>query len=231
MNSVKLIDEWWLEPGMGDLSMEENHENGFFWQEVKEQVIDIDLTQKKVLDFGCNRGGFLRYIYGSMPFSAAVGVDITTQSIQIANDLKKDLPAEYFALSNIDSLDTDFDCAVSTAVIYLIEDIADHARQIYERLKPGGIYFATHPDYISEPAYQVTQQKIDEFAAVKCAQNDLNTIIAAFEGAGFEVNLKRTVPQDYFSVSGDGSWYGTPLKQIEFLLNRRYAFRCVKPLK
>lgn len=121
-----------MEPGMGDLSMEENHIETF-WHEVLDRVINIDLTGKKVLDFGCSRGGFLRHLYQVQPFSSAVGVDIAAQSIEAAEKNKGTIPANYYSLTTLDSLDRDFDCAVSTAVIYLIQDIADHARQMYDR--------------------------------------------------------------------------------------------------
>ena len=162
-------------------------------------------------------------------FASAVGTDIAADSIQAAEKNKGNVPVNYHSLTSLDSLDRDFDCAISTAVIYLIQDIADHARQVYDRLKPGGLYFATHPDYVTDPFFEVTRRKIDEFAAVPSALNDMNTIVAAFEKAGFKVFVKRVTPPDYFSVSANGSWYGTPHRQIEFLYSHRYAFRCVKP--
>lgn len=58
MAKAEIINEWWLEPGQGDASLEDEHVE--FWQDVVEQVIDTSLTQKTVLDFGCNRGGLLK---------------------------------------------------------------------------------------------------------------------------------------------------------------------------
>ncbi|MFX7701393.1 class I SAM-dependent methyltransferase, partial [Acinetobacter baumannii] len=88
------------------------------------------LSGKKILDFGCGQGGLLRRVYRTYKFKEAIGVDLARQSIATANSRKGDLPIEYLALADINSLDTDFDYAVSTAVIYLIDDIAAHARQI-----------------------------------------------------------------------------------------------------
>lgn len=231
MGKAQLIEEWWLEPETtGDQSMEDDHQT--FWDDVLENAIDADFTGKKILDFGCNQGGMLRRIYKDMKFTQAVGVDLAQKSIDQANSRKGDLPIEYVAKSRLDDLDTDFDYATSTAVIYLIDDIADHAKQIYDRLKPGGVYFATHPDYVTDPIFKAAQDAIDSHAAIKCAQNNLDDIVAGFEEAGFIVYVKRIVPNHYIPEpisSKNNRWYGNATNEVEFWYNHRYAFRCVKP--
>ena len=230
MANAQLIEQWWMQPEAGDQSMEDEHQN--FWDDVIDNAIDVDFTGKKILDFGCNQGGMLRRIYKDMKFSAAVGVDLAQTSIKQANERKGDLPITYIATSDIDELDTDFDYATSTAVIYLIEDMVDHAKKMFNRLKPGGVYFATHPDYITEPAHTAAQEAINQHAAIKCAQNDLNDIVAAFEEAGFEVYVKRIIPGHYIPEpisAKNNRWYGTAMNEVNFWYERRYAFRCVKP--
>jgi 2-polyprenyl-3-methyl-5-hydroxy-6-metoxy-1,4-benzoquinol methylase len=215
---------------MGDQSMEDDHQE--FWDDVLANAIDADFTGKKILDFGCNQGGMLRRIYKDMKFREAVGVDLARKSIAQANERKKDLPITYLALDSLDSLDKDFDYATSTAVIYLIADIAGHARQIYDRLKPGGVYFATHPDYITDKTFKVAQDAINKHAAIPCAQNDLNDIIAGFEQAGFKVYPKRIIPTGYIPVpvsAKDNRWYGSASCELDFWYGHRYAFKCVKP--
>lgn len=227
---TNLIEEWWQEPGMGDQSMEDDHQP--FWDDVINNVINVDLTGKKILDFGCNQGGMLRHLYKTQKFSAGVGVDLAQKSIAVANARKGDLPLNYHAMTDLSPLDRDFDYATSTAVIYLIEDIANHARQIYDRLKPGGVYFATHPDYVTNPRFRPILKTIDEFAAVKCALNDINAVVAGLEAPGFKVYLKRMTPQGYMtSPVSANSWYNIPPQdQIDLWYNHRYALRCVKPL-
>lgn len=229
MKQAQLFDEWWQEPGMGDQSMEDDHPD--FWEDVLENVIDADLTGKKILDFGCNQGGFLRRMYELSKYSAAVGVDLAQKSINEANARKGALPVEYVATSDISGLDRDFDYAVSTAVIYLIDDIVGHAKSMFDRLKPGGVYYATHPDYVTSGKFGKIQESINKFAAVRCAQNDLNAIIEGFETAGFQVHLRRMLPQGYISAhSRKKSWSGiSPEDNIELWYNHRYAFKCVKP--
>lgn len=225
---VKVYDEWWQEPNRGDQSMEDEHQ--FFWQDCLENMIDVDLSGKKILDFGCSQGGFLRYIYKDHPFKSAVGIDLAQKSIDKANQIKGNIPAQFFALDNLETLDKDFDCAISTAVLFLIDDIKDHAKQIYDRLKPGGIYIAQYPDYVTNPAYAPCRDVIDEFAAQKCAPKSLEEIVSDFESAGFQVFLKRIIPKGYISVGSESRFYGNSVPNIiEFWYNHRYAFKCVKP--
>jgi 2-polyprenyl-3-methyl-5-hydroxy-6-metoxy-1,4-benzoquinol methylase len=230
MAHAQLIEEWWQEPQAGDQSMEDDHQE--FWDDVLDNAIDADFTGKKILDFGCNQGGMLRRIYKTMKFREAIGVDLAQKSIAQANARKDNLPIKYMALNDISSLDRDFDYATSTAVIYLVADIEAHARQMFGRLKPGGVYFATHPDYITSPLFKIAQDAIDKHAAIKCAQNNLDDIIGGFESAGFKVYVKRIVPTGYVPVpisSRDNRWYGSATNEIEFWYAHRYAFKCVKP--
>lgn len=226
----QLYNEWWLEPGQGDQSMEDDHIE--FWTDVVRNVIDTDLTGKKLLDFGCNQGGLLRRIYEEQKFRAAVGVDLAQASVAVANERKGNVPAEYIATADISGLDTDFDAAISTAVIYLIDDLASHARAVYDRLKPGGTYYVTHPDYVTNPRFKKIQEQIDKFAAVKCAQNDINAVIKGLEAPGFTVRVMKMVPKSYISTPiRTNSWYGiSPQDQLDLWYNHRYAFKCTKPL-
>ncbi len=229
MTQATLIEQWWNEPGQGDQSMEDDHLE--FWDDVLANAIDADLTDKKILDFGCNQGGMLRRIYQTYKFREAIGVDLASSSIAQANARKAGLPITYLARTTLDGMDTDFDYATSTAVIYLISDIADHARQIFDRLRPRGVYFATHPDYIGDKKFRVAQEAINRHAAVKCAQNTIDNIISGFESAGFLVYVKRIIPLGYIPVpvSANNRWYGTASNELDFWYGHRYSFRCVKP--
>ncbi len=224
-----LIGEWWLEPGTGDQSMEDEH--GDFWDDFLANAIDVNFTGKKLLDFGCNQGGLLRRIYTQTKFREAVGVDLAEKSVAVANARKDSVPVKYFALNSLESLDTDFDFAISTAVIYLISDIADHARQMFDRLQPGGVYFAGHVDYVTDPKYNHTRATIDKHAAIKCADNNLDDIVSAFESARFKVYVKRLIPSGYIPVpiSTNNKWYRCATDEIDYWYNHRYSFRCVKP--
>lgn len=225
MTQTELIEEWWNEPGEGDASMEEEH--GEFWDSVLDQVIDTDLNGKAVLDFGCNRGGLLRLIADRFSIEKGTGIDIAAQSVEVANQNKGDRPISYEAKTALD-FNQEFDVAISTAVIYLIQDMADHARQVYDALKPGGIYYVTHPDYTQSKGGAVLIEEINKFASVKAATNTLDDITKAFEGAGFKVSIKRMEPSGYFSVSSKSTWFRSVYDKLEHEYVERYAFKLEK---
>jgi SAM-dependent methyltransferase len=229
MQPTKLIGQWWQESGAGDQALEDSHKE--FWDDFIANAIDVDFTNKKILDFGCNQGGLLLRTYSSMPFRKAVGVDLAEQSIAKAKARSNGLPIEFLALDDLQSLDTDFDYAISSAVIYLIEDMHNHAAQIYDRLKPGGVYFAWHADYVSDKRYAATQEAIDHYATIKCAQNSVDDIITSFQSAGFKVFVKRMLPPSYIPVPirEDKRWFSSALAEIDYWYDHRYVFRCVKP--
>ncbi len=228
MQTTKLIGQWWQEPEAGDQALEDSHKE--FWEDFIANAIDVDLGGKKLLDFGCNQGGLLARIHQLMPFTEAVGVDLAEESIEKAKVRKKNLPITFFATDNINSLDTDFDYALSSAVIYLIDDIKSHAEQIYARLKPGGVYFAWHADYISDKRYSMTQEAINQYAAIKCSQNTVDDIVAAFQSVGFKVFVKRMIPPSYIPVPirEDERWFSNAKAEIDYWYDHRYVFRCVK---
>ena len=228
MQPTKLIGQWWQEPHAGDQALEDSHKE--FWQDFIDNALDVDFTDKKVLDFGCNQGGLLARIHQSMPFKEAVGVDLAQESIEKAKKRRIHLPVQFFATDDIGSLDSDFDVAMSSAVIYLIDDIHEHARKMFERLKHGGVYFAWHADYVSDQRYAATQKAIDDYAAIKCSQNTVDDIIAAFRAAGFKVYVKRMIPPSYIPVPirEDERWFSSAKAEIDYWYEHRYVFRCVK---
>lgn len=228
MTNAQIIEEWWTEADVGDASLEDDH-GMYFWNDVIQNVIEENLAGKTILDFGCNQGGFLRHLYQSNPFAKGVGVDIAASSIMVAQSRKENLPLEYYALTSLERFNKEFDVATSTAVIYLISDIETHAREVFKALKPGGIYYATHPDYTQSEGGRLQIQKINEFAAVKASEKTVDDIAKAFAAAGFMVSIKRMIPKSYLSLSVGSSWYRTVYDQIHHNYEERYAFRLMKP--
>ncbi len=83
-----------------------------------------------MLDYGCNQGGFLRMLYDRHPFKSAVGIDIARESVARADLLKGHRPVEYKVADSAASLGRTFDYAFSHEVIYLLGDLAAHARDM-----------------------------------------------------------------------------------------------------
>ena len=85
---------------------------------------------------------------------------------------------------------------VSTSVLYLIEDIPQHAQDLKEVLKPGGVYYASFADLTNNPSRQFMDDTINQYGATP-SQNILlkNISLIVLLMRGFEVAvMKEPVP-------------------------------------
>ena len=107
-------------------TMAEGH--GPAWNAIINSLDDIDFSSKAVLDFGCNRGGFLRLLGQRRSYRMALGVDIAVQSIAEANRLKGDLPADYRLTSSLLDIKTRR-CGVQPRGLSICCPISRHMRR------------------------------------------------------------------------------------------------------
>lgn len=218
-------NEWWNAEG-GDQSMEDEHSD--FWNMFLSEVRE-DVAGKQILDFGCNQGGMLRLLYDTRGIRSGVGVDLSKHAIAVANQRKGDRPLEYQATADLSAYASSFDIALSSSVIYLVADLADHAAQLFASLKPGGVYYANHPDYVNYRNAAQIWEEIDSNAAVPCQRHTLDAIGTAFAEAGFRVGVKRMQPTGFVHYSPDSRWYPT----VPDLMDARYVhahlFRFERP--
>jgi 2-polyprenyl-3-methyl-5-hydroxy-6-metoxy-1,4-benzoquinol methylase len=63
--------------------MEDRHNH--HWQKSLDVIVETDLSDCEIPDFGCNEGGFLRFLHSQRPFKSGLGVDLARKSIEIAN--------------------------------------------------------------------------------------------------------------------------------------------------
>jgi len=90
MNKNELYDVWWTDRAEGEQRMEAGHDR--LWYKVLNAILETDLHGQTILDFGCNQGGFLRFLYGQRPFAQGVGVDLARQSVEIPISVKVTCP-------------------------------------------------------------------------------------------------------------------------------------------
>ncbi len=81
-------DLYW-QSGAEDEAMQDEH--GFIWRAML-ATIDVDLSRRRVLDVGCNRGGFLRLLSGECEIAAGFGYDPAAGAIADAIRLSGDRP-------------------------------------------------------------------------------------------------------------------------------------------
>jgi SAM-dependent methyltransferase len=222
-----LYDVWWKDESEGEQAMEESHHR--HWQKVVDAMVETDLRLSTILDFGCNQGGFLRFLYGQRPFTAAVGVDLARASVDVANARVGRLPITYVATSSLEAYAGHFDLAVSSAVLYLIPDLPSHAREIRHAVKPGGVYYATYSDYRGNPSLPFMRALIDRHGAVGMQDHALDDIARVFQDEGFAVELRRLLPTGYIPVRWPDRFFRSLADRLLYEYEQAYVFRCVAP--
>ncbi|WP_248925868.1 class I SAM-dependent methyltransferase [Paenibacillus hamazuiensis] len=227
MSENQLYDVWWTEKEVGEQLMEDDHQA--HWRKVLGYVEEEDLRNCEVLDFGCNQGGFLRFLYGQRPFKNGIGIDLARRSVDIANERKGSLPIQYEATSTPEQYRSRFDLAISISVIYLISDLKEHAWKIRQALKPGGVYYATYSDYSGNPSLPSMREKINRHGALSMNEHTLDDIAGAFLGQGFQVGIRRMQPHGYIALSDKERWFGSFADKMLYEYEQAYIFRLTAP--
>ena len=131
-----------------DATMQDEHR--FIWDAML-RTIDVDLSGLKVLDVGCNRGGFLRLLTDTCGIAQGWGYDRASGAVADATSLRGDRPLTYAVAHSVPEGWTDFDVAFSHEVLYLIDDLEAHADSVFDALLPGGVYFAVEGVHTASP--------------------------------------------------------------------------------
>lgn len=224
MSAVK-VETW------DDLAGEEYMQEGHVpsWRAMINQMDERDISDAKVLDFGCNRGGFLRMLHDAKPFKDALGIDIATESVAEANQLKASRPIEYAHSEELPAHKESFDFAFSHEVVYLLPDMDAHAREIYDALKPGGVYYLVIGEYTENPLWARWHDVVQEFSPVQPQNYSLNDIASSFDKAGFSIAINRLNCDGFFSYQAGGDRYiKDPLELVKFMTEYMMMFRLEK---
>ena len=122
-----------------DEAMQDEH--AFVWKAMLD-TIDVDLAGKRVLDAGCNRGGFLCLLSDACGIAEGRGYDPASGAIDDARRLAGPRPLRFEVADSVPAGWGSFDVAFSHEVLYLLHDLPTHADAIFEALRPGGSYYA-----------------------------------------------------------------------------------------
>ena len=170
-----------------DEAMQEGH--GFIWQAILE-TIDLDLTSTRVLDAGCNRGGFLRLLADRCGIAEGSGYDPATGAIEDARRLVGQRPLRFEAADTVPPGWSGFHVAFSHEVLYLLHDLSAHARAIFAALAPGGVYYAVMGVHTRSPLMaQWHAANIDELGLP--GLYDIDDVVNSFREVGFEASAAR----------------------------------------
>ncbi len=168
-----------------DEAMQDEH--AFIWKAMLDTV-DSDLSGLRVLDAGCNRGGFLRLLVDAAGIAQGCGYDPASGAITDARRLAGDRPLTFEVADTVPNGWGDFDVAFSHEVLYLLEDLPGHAADLFGALKPSGSYFAVMGVHAGSPMMSAWHAEgAVELGLPRLYQ--LDEVARDFEGAGFSVSV------------------------------------------
>ncbi|MFA7276461.1 MAG: class I SAM-dependent methyltransferase [Pseudobdellovibrionaceae bacterium] len=212
----------------GEQAMESGHLPA--WRAMIKQMTESNIRSAKVLDFGCNRGGFLRKLYAEKPFAEGVGIDIATEALNDARLLKKDLPLHFGTMDDLQEMGNSFDFVFSHEVIYLLPDLASHAKDIHSWLKSGGVYYLAIGEYTENPLWPRWDSIIRKFSPVKPQTYSLQHIAKTFQAEGFTVSVSKLNCEGFFEYDvNDDKYLQSPMELVEFMTRYMMYFRFQKP--
>ncbi|MGE2248142.1 class I SAM-dependent methyltransferase [Serratia marcescens] len=224
-DSPSTIPTWYRDP-RAEEAMADGHAP--IWRHLIGLVPENELSGVKVLDFGCNQGGFLRLLYQLRPFQQGLGVDIALRSVDEANRLKGHLPVVYQTDTQLNGWDDHFDIAFSHEVIYLIDDIAQHAADILRVLKPGGVYYAVTGCHTGNPLWPQWRERVAAETHTVVQDRSLADYARIFSAAGFQVSARRLGFSGFVPYEPDG-WMPDIAAAIDHYWHTKTVFRLVKP--
>src|SRR5256885_15190715 len=113
----RVMNESYWRSEADDEAMQDEH--GFIWNAMLD-TIDIDLAGRRVLDAGCNRGGFLRLLVDDAAIAQGYGFDPAAGAIEDARRLAGDRPLTFETGDTVPAGWAGFDAAFSHEVLYLL---------------------------------------------------------------------------------------------------------------
>lgn len=196
------------------------------WRTMIEQIEEQNLRGARVLDFGCNQGGFLRMLYNMKPFHKGYGVDIAAESVKKAEGFNPGLPVTYGAPDLLDQVAGQIDVAFSHEVIYLLQDLSAHAQTIKKTLRPGGVYYAATGCHSENPLWPRWHKLISDYSNIPVPTYSLNDYAQAFEEQGFMVELMPFKPRGFIRFHGeDKNYYPRVFDKLDYYYNHKILFR------
>ena len=181
------MDTGYWHSAAGDEAMQDEH--GFVWWAMLD-TIDVDLAGRRVLDAGCNQGGFLRLLADGYDIAEGLGYDPAASAIEDARRLAGDRPLAFEVASTVPDTWRDVDVAFSHEVVYLLPQLDSHAAAIHRSLRPGGVYFAVIGVHTGSPL-MVEWHAANRDELQLPPLHDVDDVIATFQRAGFDASVAR----------------------------------------
>jgi SAM-dependent methyltransferase len=208
-----------------DEAMQDDH--GFIWAAMLD-TIDADLAGTRVLDAGCNRGGFLRLLVDRAGIAEGFGYDPADGAIADARRLTAGRPLRFAVGATVPHEWSGFDVAFSHEVLYLLRDLGDHAQAIRAALAPGGVYFAVMGVHAGSPL-MVEWHRANGAGLDLPPLYDVNDVVAAFTLAGFDAAVARLAVR-FVPTRGHGhSRHDQLLDWLDYYYDQKLMLRFRRP--
>jgi SAM-dependent methyltransferase len=198
-------------------------EHAFIWKAMLD-TIDIDLAGKRVLDAGCNRGGFLRLLADRYRIAEGYGYDPAAGAIADARRLARERPLTFETADTVPAEWNGFHVAFSHEVLYLLHDLAVHAEAIFGALAPGGVYYAVMGVHTgSRQMAGWHEANADELRLP--GLYDIDTVVGVFQAAGFEAAASRLAMR-FVPAAGHGLYAGSRLLEwLDYYCDQKLLLR------
>jgi SAM-dependent methyltransferase len=191
------------------------------------ETLDIDLSNKRVLDAGCNRGGFLRLLVDRCAIAEGFGYDPASGAIEDAKRLAQQRPLVFAIADTVPQAWGEFDAAFSHEVLYLLHDLPAHARAIFDALAPGGVYYAVIGVHSGSPLMvSWHRDNLDDLHLPEI--NDID-VVAVFDAAGFEAAAARLAVRFVPAAGHHGHDRGRLLDWMDYYYHHKLMLRFARP--
>jgi SAM-dependent methyltransferase len=207
-----------------DEAMQDEHE--FIWRALLD-TIDVALAGQRVLDAGCNRGGFLRLLADEYRIAEGFGYDPAGGAIEDAQRLAGDRPLHFASSTSVPEEWGNLDVAFSHEVLYLLHDLSSHAVAIHDSLHPGGVYFAVTGVHSGSPL-MVEWHAAHRHELRLPPVYEVDDVIATFERAGFEASVARLAIR-FVPITGRGHDHHSPaLGWLDYYHDQKLLLRLAR---
>jgi SAM-dependent methyltransferase len=219
------MSQTYWQSAAADEVMQEEH--GFIWDAMLD-TIEFDLAGARVLDAGCNRGGFLRLLADRCGIAEGFGYDPASGAIEDARRLVGQRPLEFEVADTVPAGWGDFAAAFSHEVLYLLHDLSAHARAIFGALAPGGVYYAVIGVHAgSRLMADWHRANAEELHMPKLY--DIDEAVAVFEAEGFEAAAARLAMR-FVPASGHGHEHPRRLLDwLDYYYDQKLLLRFSRP--
>ena len=209
-----------------DEAMQEEH--GFLWRAILD-TIDLDLAGLRVLDAGCNRGGFLRLLVDESGIAQGWGYDPAAGAIEDARRLAGTRPLTFETSDTVPAAWAGFDAAFSHEVLYVLHDLASHAAAIFAALAPGAPYFAAMGVHAGSGMMSAWHGSVAADLGLPRLY-DLEEVVEVFDAAGFEVSIAR-LQMRFVPATGARGGHDHRrglLEWLDYYSRDKFLFRCTR---